>query len=285
MGDFNYPDIDYKNLTVESGDESDAAVFFAKTLDMFLVQNVSKPTRVRERQRASLLDYVFTDEENLVENLANHEPLGKSDHACIIWDLMLTRDVEKEEVEEPRLNYFKGNYSALNSELQSIDWDTFLEDGLDIDQMWKKFSQRLGQLVKKHVPKKSVKQKKKQKSEWITSDTIQMMKNRAEVWKKYQEYPSNVNYDKYKTIRNKVNCMVRRDKAIYQRNLIESFKGNDKLFYGYMRRVQTRPVKVAALKNEKGEFTRTNLEAADVLGNFFHDVYTREKPGLPEKKY
>ena len=59
-GDFNYTTIDYTNLTVESGEDSDAGLFSAKMLDvfLFLVQNVNEPTTVREGQKSSILDYV-----------------------------------------------------------------------------------------------------------------------------------------------------------------------------------------------------------------------------------
>jgi hypothetical protein len=149
--------------------------------------------------------------------------------------------------------------------------------------MWTKFSNILNNLVKTHVPKKSTTKKKKRKSDWITNNTVLEMKRRAEAWKRYQTYPSDTNFTEYKKIRNKVNYMVRKDKAIHQGNLIQSFKGNDKLFYGYMRKTQTRPVKVTALKNEKSEFTKTDREAAEVLGRFFQEVYTRDKLGLPKK--
>lgn len=282
MGDFNYPAIDYKNFVVESGEDSDAALFFTKTLDVSLVQNVNEPTRFREGQRPSLLDYIFTDEENLIENLEIQEPLGKSDHGCITWDLLLSRDEEKGEMESKKRNYFRGSYSAMNRELEKMDWDAVLNNELDIDQMWIRFSKILDNLVRIHVPYKSVIKKRKEKSEWITTDTVQGMKRRAEAWKRYQEYPSDINYTEYKKVRNRVNYMVRKDKAIHQGNLIQRFKGNDKLFYGYMRRAQTRPVKVTTLKNRKGEFTKTDGEAAEVLGEFFQEVYTREKPGLPK---
>ena len=68
LGDFNYPTINYDNLTVNPGDKS-AADFFDKTMDSFLYQNVTEYTRIRQGYKPSKLDYIFTDEENLVENI------------------------------------------------------------------------------------------------------------------------------------------------------------------------------------------------------------------------
>jgi hypothetical protein len=125
--------------------------------------------------------------------------------------------------------------------------------------------------------------KKKKKSDWITNDTVQEMKRRAEAWKRYQEYPSDTNIAKYKKIKNKVNYMVRKDKTIHQGNLIQSFKGNDKLCYGYMRKMQTRPVKVRALKMEMVILQRQMERLPRCLEGSFKR-YTREKPGLPRQE-
>ena len=42
MGDFNYREIDYTNYEVAADETSEAYKFFSKTLDLYLVQNVTK---------------------------------------------------------------------------------------------------------------------------------------------------------------------------------------------------------------------------------------------------
>ena len=69
MGDFNYREIDYNNYDVKADDNSDTCKFFDKTLDLYLVQHVTHTTRKREKTCESVLDYIFTDEEMLVDNL------------------------------------------------------------------------------------------------------------------------------------------------------------------------------------------------------------------------
>ena len=85
MGDSNYPAIDFESNTVDSWEDSDAAKFLRKMQDLFLVQNVTETTRAREGQAPSLLDYIITDEENLVESIEYEDPIGKSDHVCLKW--------------------------------------------------------------------------------------------------------------------------------------------------------------------------------------------------------
>ena len=54
---------------------------FNKTRDLFLVQHVTEPTRFHQGHRSSVLDYIFTDEDNIVDNIQYKEPLRKSDIA------------------------------------------------------------------------------------------------------------------------------------------------------------------------------------------------------------
>jgi len=89
LGDFNCPEIDFVNYCVSGSTDSAAYNFFLRTHDLFLIQHVSEPTRVTKRHRPSLLDYVFTDEAHLVDNITHMAPLGKSDHVCLAWNIEL----------------------------------------------------------------------------------------------------------------------------------------------------------------------------------------------------
>lgn len=75
FGDFNYPEIDYVNYHVLSGPDTDASRFFNRTNDLFLHQHITEWTR--HGQQPSLLDFVFTDEDNVIDEIAYLPPLGK----------------------------------------------------------------------------------------------------------------------------------------------------------------------------------------------------------------
>ena len=83
-------------------------IFFQKSQDLYLIQNVTDETRIREGQQASVIDYIFTDEDLLVDNLQYETPLGKSDHVCLVWDYIT--DVLEIEGPHVKLDYWKGNY-------------------------------------------------------------------------------------------------------------------------------------------------------------------------------
>ena len=83
FGNFNYPDIDFNCYRVFSGQGTAAEKFFRATQDLFLFQNVSDATRHRLDQESSTLDYVFTDEDGLIDEINYEAPIGKSDHVCL----------------------------------------------------------------------------------------------------------------------------------------------------------------------------------------------------------
>jgi hypothetical protein len=80
MGDFNLPEIDYEHFAVKGDENSYQSKFFETTQDLFFVQNVFGPTRIRQGQIPSKLDYIFTQTENDVDQLRYLAPLGLSNH-------------------------------------------------------------------------------------------------------------------------------------------------------------------------------------------------------------
>jgi len=59
--------------------------FFERTQDLFLFQNIFSETRYRHGDVPSRLDYMFTDEEGLINDVDYLSPLGKSDHVILSW--------------------------------------------------------------------------------------------------------------------------------------------------------------------------------------------------------
>ena len=73
-------------------------------------------TRERVVQQTSILDLVFTNEVNMVNDIEIRNPLGKSDHAVLLFDYTCyaTSCSTKESY-----FYAKGDYEAMRAEIQS----------------------------------------------------------------------------------------------------------------------------------------------------------------------
>jgi len=51
--------------------------------NLFLLQHVTEPTRYRSSDTPSLLDLVFTNKLDMINDISYSLPLGNSDHVCI----------------------------------------------------------------------------------------------------------------------------------------------------------------------------------------------------------
>ena len=72
-GDFNMPHIDWNSWTVACKSYMDAE-FLDLISDLFISQHVSFPTRVREGKVPSLIDLVFTNDENFITEITSLPP-------------------------------------------------------------------------------------------------------------------------------------------------------------------------------------------------------------------
>ena len=72
MGDFNHGNMQWKTLETTGRDNHQ---FLLLTQDCFLTQHVLEPTR-----DGNVLDLILSSQNELVDNVKIHEPLGSSDH-------------------------------------------------------------------------------------------------------------------------------------------------------------------------------------------------------------
>lgn len=255
VGDFNYREIDYNNYDVKADNNSDACKFFDKSLDLYLVQHVTQATRKREGTCESVLDYIFTDEEMLVDNLRYEAPLGKSDHVSLVWDYII--QVEDSISKQKKLNYSKGNYNKITADLKEVNWDLVLNDE-STEGAWNKFKDIVQKSVKANIPATDTSRKKKASKAWLTKATKRNISKRNKAWKSYRDKKTEVSYTEYKKLRNEANRRIKADRASYRKKVLKSFKGNPKKFYGYMRRMKTVKEKVHQIINRNGQFTTSD---------------------------
>ena len=81
MGDFNHGHICWKSLESIGGEDQQ---FIFLIQDNVLTQHVLEPTRGE-----NVLDIVLSSQNELVDNVKIHEPLGNSDHNQIHFDIKI----------------------------------------------------------------------------------------------------------------------------------------------------------------------------------------------------
>ena len=286
MGDFNCPNINFRDGYVSAGPTSLDHKLFNKVQDLLLVENILQETHFRDGTVPSRLDYVFTDEDNIVQDIHVDEALGKSDHAVLHWRMMVEPDRTWDSRNAAvKFKYWKGDFVSIGKHLTAIDWPKELENKT-VEESWLYFRDTVKQLVNKFVPKQEINTGMKKKSN-LRRSTQRKIKQRNKCWKDYKMCPSAKNFAAYKKKRNEVNQAIKTDRDNERKHLLKNCKRNPKKFYGFMRKMQTVRAEVRQLSINNGAgLTTTDIEAADVLCEHFQQTFTKEEefqnsiPGL-----
>ncbi len=99
-------------------------------------------TRFRGNDIPSTLDLIFTNEENMVDNLEYSPGIGSSDHLVISFRFLCY--IEINERSNEHLNYNKGNYSQIKDDLINVsdNWDEMTYDK-DVDESWNTLAENI----------------------------------------------------------------------------------------------------------------------------------------------
>ena len=81
MDDFNFPDIDWENW---SSSDSNSQEFIEIIQDTYLQQHVNS----QPGQTSNCLDLIFTNEEEMIQQVQISDPIGLSDHCTLVFDLI-----------------------------------------------------------------------------------------------------------------------------------------------------------------------------------------------------
>ena len=155
-GDFNLKGIDWENHCVDTNQHH--LTSFVNTIqECFLYQHVTQPTRHRIHETPNLLDLIITNEEGLISSLEHFPGLGKSDHECILFDANVRTEYHTSNI--PGFNVFKANYTAIERNLDNIDWVRVLS--CDIKQAYPEFIDLLGECMQGNVPVRVPSRKRK----------------------------------------------------------------------------------------------------------------------------
>ena len=116
------------------------------------------PTRCRGEATASVLDLVFTrDEDDAINSIELSAALGKSDH-CVVE---VTLSLIAPEFEKEILLYDKADYIGMK-DFMSIDWEDALSSMNSVESQWQFFCDKYSKAVQEFVPRRKIKHRKKE---------------------------------------------------------------------------------------------------------------------------
>ena len=274
LGDYNRKDIKWDTVSSSSDDDNK---FIDAIRDAYLTQHVSLPTRGRGSDEPSLVDLVFTSNEQNVESLEIFAPLGKSDHSVI---KILYRSKPEKLADKIISDYTKADFGRLK-EVLDIDWAAYFQDcNDDIDKVWETFITKFMEAERNCIPKKIVKTCKKKFSFTLDKKTLAKKKKKYRLWKRFLSTKDAKIYEDYCRCRNQLRRLTRKAVKLQEQKVASKAKSNNKIFWKFINsKTKMRnaiPELFTTKANDTKNMTNDDHEKANILGKYFSSVYTKE---------
>ena len=288
VGDFNFNTINWSNWTSPHGEDSKEERFLESIRDSYLYQHIDEPTRCRGTDNPSIIDLIFTNEEQQISNLNYHAPLGKSDHSVLSFTFHCYIDYKSS---EERHLYDSANFNGMRLWLEECEWSKpFVEttSKKSVNTMWNEFKNTLIQLRSLYVPvKKFGDQTWKEKGSIpISKDLRNLIKEKKRLHRKWMKTRDQRNRLNYTKVRNLVKRKINISKRNMERDICNRSEENPKVFWSYVQsHLKTRSGISPLLEsvNDKTSIKFSDKEKADILQKQFCSVFTREPNGdLPD---
>ncbi|CAM1307199.1 ARSA (predicted) [Pycnogonum litorale] len=277
LGDFNYPQINWRQERCTSGPTHPATSFFKTTQDAYLIQHQMEPTRCREGEKANTVDLIFTNRNDMINEITTTAGLGKSDHHTIIVNFTFEHEVPRQTT---RHNFRKTNMEKLREELESPNWDEKLR-GLDVEETWQLIKNEINGAIEISTPKTKVPNRRGK--EWMDEKTLEVVRKKHRTFRKWQQTRSTLDYNEYIRCRNRARKACQQAKKNLEKSVAADSKKNPKAFWRYVKSKTSARTGIGDLKKQDGTKTSTEEEKANTLNDFFRSVFTVENPGpLPD---
>ena len=278
-GDFNLKGIDWENDHVVDN-QPYLRDFINVIHENFLYQHVMNPTRHRLGEVSNILDLVFSNEEGLISPIEHCSGLGKSDHDCLLFNIICSKEHLCNNSERP--NVFKANFMKIERNLEQVDWESLLTG--DVSVAYKRFCKEIDIATKGNIPMSKGVSKNK-RNLFMTKEALKLRNLKNKQWKRYLERKDPLDFNKFKLSRDKLRETTRRLRKELEVKLTEDIKKKPKPFWKYVSsRLRTR-LNIPTLILPNDEKATSSLHQAEALNKYFSSVFTEENtndiPSVP----
>ena len=113
--------------------------------------------------------------------------------------------------------------------MSNVKWQDILKNN-NVNDEYDAFTETFKSLYDECIPPKEcmVNRRKVPLSPWITKGLLKSINKKNKLYKQYMKSPTNVNLQKFKTFKNKLNMLTRKSKRMYLYSKFEKSKSNMK---------------------------------------------------------
>ena len=278
-GDFNLPDINWETMKAEGTQYPSrmSQAFLDIVSDNSLEQMVDFPTR-----KDKTLDLLFTSHPSYVEKCKPLTSIGNSDHDIVLLDTSF--------VFRPPKPLRRMIYLWKSADIQGIQEDLdeysmhFEETNFDsIDTMWNSFKNKIHSIMAERVPTKMT--QARYTHPWMNRKIRLLIRRKKRAYRKARRTGKKRDNDRYKRLQSEVQLLIRKSHKGYMQEVVsDSYKGNPKKFWSYIKSAGQEASGVSPLKNEDGFLKSDSPSRANILNRQFESVFTKEDTStMPDK--
>lgn len=218
FGDFNAHNVAWKHCT-----RTNSA---GRLLEDFLNSNdyeqlVDSPTRITTATQ-SCLDFILTNNPNIIDINGILPPLGTSDHCMVSASLKHSMTTTSQPIYHSKLKLNIKNWQGLNDHLLNIDWHTVL-DSNNIETNWNTFLQNIYGAINAFGQYYKTKQKYQSTNIFLKDETYLRLKSLKLLhWQNYMKTQDQYHYNCFSSVRKKLRKHLRQLKKLYFKNKVSS---------------------------------------------------------------
>ena len=275
-GDFNQPDVNWEDESITSNSQQSASYLFMEFVrDTFLYQHICQPTHYRGQQNPTLIDLIFSNEEDMVQNIKHEAPIGKSHHQTIYFDfLCYTPEISNND--RTLYNYKRADFEQMRIYISEQNLMDKIQ-GKGTEETWEIISKCVLDAVGLYVPKRSSNNKRKTQKPCINRVSLIKIDEKRITYRNWLRNLDDISYKEYAKARNQSKKECRKAEIQHEKDIAKDAKNNPKVFYSYVNKKLKVRESIGDLQKEDGELESTDEGKANILNNFFCSVFTQER--------
>jgi Reverse transcriptase (RNA-dependent DNA polymerase)/Endonuclease-reverse transcriptase len=276
MGDFNFPHINWKNL---SGQQETDTLFLDFVADINANQLISEPTR-----GFSVLDLLLVSDDHAVNGVTIEPPFGNSDHnsvACSVW-FPSHRAFPSDTTNNKHL-FHNADYDLIREFLLTDPFAPMYElSQNDPACLWAFFKNCLTNIFNEFIPLRPTSLSKRRRPPWFSSHTIHLSNVKKRVWQKLKLRPNDLTLkEKYSEACESLKMACTFAKLGYEKQLFFNKSANPRKFYKHINAAKSSPPCLSNLTTDDGVTHTDHHDIANIMNDYFVSVFTTDNCTLP----
>ena len=265
LGDFNYPDVNWDNLSGVAASEA-----FRDTINnCFLTQMVRRSTR-----GSSILDLILSTDPSIFENVEVIEPLLGSDHNAVMCTISFNApECITSNVSSHTLDLDRADWSLYSCLLESVNWDDMFLSS-DPDEMWDFLKNSILLAASKSVPLKRPSRIFCGIS--VSGEVKRALNARRKIYKRYRNCSPDYCAEKLRNADERLQLALHNARIFREKKIAQSLTTSPHLFWKHIHRNLGRKPNVNAVETTWGSLTTSD---AEMMNRYFSSVFTAEKDG------